>query len=1040
MFKQILIVTYLTVLLLGTVLFFIGFNGEKTNLEQNGSLNQDFKLPEIEYFEIEPIYDKVVYFIIDALRIDYLNIETKNPNNQIHNQFKYLNELMRSDELKNHIRFFNFKADFPTLTTFRIKSLMSGENPGIFDLISALRPKNNAETPTILKNLFLKNKKSVVAGDDTWDLLYSELIHYNHKFGSLDIRDFDSLDKFVEDKINFFLNHTNNHYEKYNDWKFMVNHFIGVDHIGHYSGIYNDDMKNKLSQMDQTAVKTLQLLLKINNKNDHLTPKEFTQQIHNFIKKNNKSEKILFLLFGDHGQNENGGHGGSCITETNAGFFAFSTIPFITSMEKIPEWDLPVKNKISEQVSLNERIKNIKVLNQIDTIPIISSSLGIPIPENNLGIFREDFKIHLKSGTEHDDHDDQDHHQQFLQEINYAKVMHNNAFQIFNRLLNNLGGQIRLQDAQIKSKYYEFYKSYQLVKNADLLRAQNNGESNQKNNYETLISICKKHYQLSYEFALLIQNKLLKDKSKFDWVSIIQGFLIIFSLFVFVSIIIIPSFNLSMSRFMFNQKKGFLSLSSSSESNEASSKQQLSIYNTIQFKSGQLFTIYLIIILISSIFNLIGIYLFSQNLFFTQDFIYYCNFFTFTIITLIMMHILIRYRYEIHSFYCNIFKLSLNNKELRWNFYWCIMTLLCLIHFCSYSASFARNEGKVVRFLLISYQIILLFSGSKNNLRQMLLPFIQLILIRFTFIFDYEIQQILNFGFFNIHLLLKSKITILFILIFYLFLLLIVYKNILNRWNILIMVIVPIYVWFNWINNNNIVRILALIQLTKTIYDLFIKRHRLKLSKELDKSAIETKNTVDYRLLINQWLNHHLILIFLLKNELIIPYSISSIIQLISIESLRLDGIIHHNSKENNNNNNNNRLISVPIKGIENIILLYLLSLNNFYNLGNKLKLETIPEYVGLIGLDYFHLIISQLLVIYFLTSHLFSLSIMLKLPSLGLRNPKIWMMGIILSKYLFTVLGIIILRENIMIWQILFPKLIYEFFFCFSFSIYYLF
>ncbi|WRK33979.1 Alkaline-phosphatase-like protein [Cryptosporidium parvum] len=853
MFKQILIVTYLTVLLLGTVLFFIGFNGEKTNLEQNGSLNQDFKLPEIEYFEIEPIYDKVVYFIIDALRIDYLNIETKNPNNQIHNQFKYLNELMRSDELKNHIRFFNFKADFPTLTTFRIKSLMSGENPGIFDLISALRPKNNAETPTILKNLFLKNKKSVVAGDDTWDLLYSELIHYNHKFGSLDIRDFDSLDKFVEDKINFFLNHTNNHYEKYNDWKFMVNHFIGVDHIGHYSGIYNDDMKNKLSQMDQTAVKTLQLLLKINNKNDHLTPKEFTQQIHNFIKKNNKSEKILFLLFGDHGQNENGGHGGSCITETNAGFFAFSTIPFITSMEKIPEWDLPVKNKISEQVSLNERIKNIKVLNQIDTIPIISSSLGIPIPENNLGIFREDFKIHLKSGTEHDDHDDQDHHQQFLQEINYAKVMHNNAFQIFNRLLNNLGGQIRLQDAQIKSKYYEFYKSYQLVKNADLLRAQNNGESNQKNNYETLISICKKHYQLSYEFALLIQNKLLKDKSKFDWVSIIQGFLIIFSLFVFVSIIIIPSFNLSMSRFMFNQKKGFLSLSSSSESNEASSKQQLSIYNTIQFKS--------------------------------------------------------------------------------------------------------------------------------------------------------------------------------------------VYKNILNRWNILIMVIVPIYVWFNWINNNNIVRILALIQLTKTIYDLFIKRHRLKLSKELDKSAIETKNTVDYRLLINQWLNHHLILIFLLKNELIIPYSISSIIQLISIESLRLDGIIHHNSKENNNNNNNNnRLISVPIKGIENIILLYLLSLNNFYNLGNKLKLETIPEYVGLIGLDYFHLIISQLLVIYFLTSHLFSLSIMLKLPSLGLRNPKIWMMGIILSKYLFTVLGIIILRENIMIWQILFPKLIYEFFFCFSFSIYYLF
>ncbi|KAK9170910.1 Alkaline-phosphatase-like protein [Cryptosporidium meleagridis] len=1029
MFKKILILTYLAVLLLGTALFFIGFNGEKTNLEQNGSLDQGFKLLEIEHFEIEPIYDKVVYFIIDALRIDYLNIETKNPNSLIHNQFKYLNELMRSDELKNHIRFYNFKADFPTLTTFKIKSLMSGENPGLFELTSSLRPNNNTESSTILKNLFLKNKKFVIIGDDTWDLLYNELIHYNYKFESLNIRDFDSLDNYIEDKIHLFLNHTNIHYEKYNDWKFMVNHFIGVDHIGHYSGVYNDAMKNKLSQMDQTAVKTLQLLLKINNQNDHLTPKEFTKQVINSIKTNNKSEKILFLLFGDHGQNENGGHGGSCITETSAGFFAFSTIPFIASMEKIPEWDFPVNNKTSEQVSLNERIKNIKVLNQIDTVPIISSSLGIPIPENNLGIFREDFKIHLENGTEYD------HHQQFLQEINYAKIMHNNALQIFNRFLHSLGILAGLRDHHIKSKYDQFYKSYQLLKDADLFRIQNYREDSPPNNYETLISICKKHYQLSYEFALLIQNRLFKDKSKFDWLSLTQGILIIFSLFIFVSVIAIPGFNLSMSRFMFNQKKAFLS--SSSEPNEPSPK-QLSIYNALQLKSGQLFTIYLIIILLSSIFNLIGLYLSSQNFLFTKDFIYYCNFSTFTIITLIMMHIMIRYRYEIYSFYSSIFKFSLNNKELRWNFYWCIMTLMCLVHFCSYSASFARNEGKIVKFLLISYQIILLFSGSKNNLRQMLLPLIQLILIRFTFIFDYQVHQILNFGLFNIQLLFNSKIIILLTLLLYLLLLLIVYKNTLNRWNIFIMGIAPVFVWFEWINNNTIVRILALIELTKTIYNSLAKRFRLRPFKESDKNVVETKNTADYRSIINQWLNQHLMLLFLLKKELIVPYSISSIIQLISIENLRLDGRNHHNSKENNNNNN--RLSSIPIKSIENIILLYLLSLNNFFNLGNKLKLETIPEYVGLIGLNSFHLIISQLLVIYFLTSHLFSLSIVLKLPSLGLRNPRIWMIGIILSKYLFTMLGTIILRENIMIWQILLPKLIYELFFCISFSIYFLF
>ncbi|KAH8582021.1 phosphatidylinositol glycan class O, partial [Cryptosporidium sp. chipmunk genotype I] len=1025
MFRQILILTYLIVLLLGTVLFFTGFNGEKANYTQSGSFKERFKLLEIESFEVEAIYDRVVYFIVDALRVDYLNIETRNPRNNIHNKFKNLNELMKNVELNKHIRFFNFKAEFPTLTTFRVKSLMSGENPGLLELISALRPKNNTESSTILKNLYLQNKKSAVIGDDTWSLLYDQLIHYNYKYESLDIRDFDNLDEFVKEKSNMFLNHTNPYYKKYNDWKFMVMHFIGVDHIGHYIGIDNHNMSNKLSEMDQSAAKTLQMLLKIDHGKENPTPKEFNQQIQNFTK-NSKSEKILFLLFGDHGQNEYGGHGGPCISETSAGLFAFSTIPFINSMETISEWNLPVNNnhtnKISGSASFNERIKNIKVLNQIDVIPIISAALGIPIPENNLGIFHDDFKIHLKKGTGHDYHDPNhfSFHQRLLQEITYAKIMHNNALQIFNRLLSILGTQQRLQN-DIKTKYYEFGKSYQLIKNVDLLRIK------KENDYEQLISICKNHFQLSHEFASLIQKKLFMDRSKFDWLSIIQGFIILLALLIFVSVIIIPGFNLSMSRFMFNQKKGFLSLSP--ESGASSSNHQLSITNTINIRSGPLFTVYLILIFLSSTINLIGLYLLNQNLLVSEALIYYYTAFTFTLITLIVMHILIRCRYEIQSFYFNMFKLSLSNKQLRWNFYWCIMALLCLLQFSSYSASFAKNEGKVVKFLLVSYQIILLFSGSKSNLRQMLLPIIQLLLLRFTYIFEDENQQVLRGGFLNFGLLLSSNMTRLFVLLIYLLLLLIVYRNILNRWNMLIIGIAPIYFWFNWIENNNLVRTLALIQVIKIINDLFIKRYRLKLFKESN-SNTSTTIIVNDKLIINRWINNHLILIFLLKNELIVPYSISSIIQLISIENLRLDGF-------NNNHNSRDNIFSIPVRVIESILLLYLLSINNFFNLGNKLKLESIPEYVGFVGLDHFHPIISQLVVIYFLTSHLFSLSILLKLPSLGLKNPRIWMMGILLSKYLFTIFGTIILRKNIMVWQILSPKLIYEFIFCSTFSIY---
>ncbi|OII73654.1 uncharacterized protein cubi_03452 [Cryptosporidium ubiquitum] len=1009
MFRQVLIVTYLIVFFLGGGLFFIGFNGERKSFEQGNSY-KDVKLLEIEFFKIEPIYDKVLYFIVDALRVDYLNIETKSPRNYIHNKLENLNALMRNVELSKHLRFYNYKADFPTLTTFRVKSMMSGENPGLMELLSVLRPKSNVDSSTILRNLYTHNMKSVVLGDDTWSLLYDQLIHYEYKYESLNIRNFDNLDDYVEEKSHLFLDSNNSDYKKYNDWRFMVMHFIGVDHIGHYIGINNQFMSNKLSQMDQLAKQTLQMLLKIDDEKN-LTPAEFSQKVQKFsenlLKTNHtdytKHEKILFLFFGDHGQNESGGHGGPCITETSAGLFAFSTIPFIEPMEKIPKWDLGMDNeKRPESLTFTERIKEIKVLNQIDMVPFVSSVLGIPIPENNLGIFNSDLKVNL-TGTEynHNNHvySDQNGFQEYLQEMTYAKIMHNNALQMFNRLLKVIESTQRLED-DIKSKYYEFGNSYNFIKDLDERLRKNkeeiifDSEFEKQSNYTSELKMFKNHYKVSREFASLIQRKLFKDRSKFDWVSITQGFMIMIALLVFVSVIIIPTFNLSMSKFMFNNKKGFLSLSTESPSNY--SKNTL----PINLRPGPLFTFYLIIILITSTINLIGLYLSNQKLMIPEIVMSRINTFTSVLITLIMMHILLRFRYEIKSFYSNMFTFNLSSKELRWNVYWCIMTLLFLLQFGSYSASFAENEGKVVKLLMVSYQIIILFSGSKNNLKKIILPLIQLILIRFTFIFEKDNHEILD-GFTGIGLLLTSNTTRLLIFMIYLFLLLLVYKNILNKWNMFLICIAPIYIWFNWVNNNNIIRLIGLINLIYIINSSLIKRIKRYRIRSKESSNMIMVNS---KLVINRWISNHLILIFLLKNDLIIPYAITSIIQLISIESLRSDG----ETKKD----------IMPAKG-------------------NKLKLDSIPEYVGLLGLNEFYPEISYLMVLYFLTSHLFSLSALLKLPSLGFRYPRIMVMGILLSKFLFAALGIIILRENIMVWQILSPKLIYEFVFCVSFSIY---
>lgn len=1048
MFKQVLVLAYFVLFFLGGILFFVGFFGEKTSVGQANHIN-DARLLEIDFFDVEKIYDKVVYFIVDALRVDYLNIETRSPSEQIHNRLENLNALMKSPELRKHIRFFNFKADFPTFTAFRVRSLMSGENPGLMNIIKAITPDNKENSPTILRNMYNQNKKCVIIGDETWDLLYRRLIHHNYRYGSLDIRNFHDLDNYVLESSNKFLNSANKDYHKYNDWSLMIMHFIGVDHVGHYLGVHNHFMKEKLSQMDKEARRSIQMLLKIDHDKD-MTPTQFAHQIQEFIQQGNtSSERILFLFFGDHGQTDAGGHGGSSIMEYSAGFFAFSTTPFMDPMEDVPHWKdgnssggVKSENGSSGPIDFSERVKGIKVLNQIDIVPIISSALGVSIPENNLGIFRRDFITEVRKGrgggTGSRQGDDGYHYREkmseYEQEKTYAKIMHNNALQMFKRLLA-LVGSFSILEEGIISRYYEFGKSYELLRETD--RRVTNGIKNAETfgeDYESLIRICKEHYELSHQFAEFLQGKLFKDRSEFDWWSSIQGFVILLSLLVFMLAASIPSFNFSVSRFMFNHKKGFLSLSPAS--NESSpghhsakntvspSTGQSLVPGSFSFATGPLFAFYLILIMLLSVASLVGLYLSSRRVL-ISNVITRLNGLTSVVTALVMIHVLVRFRQELRSFYFNIYAMIISSKESRWNLYWCVLVLACVLIFGSYSSAFARNGDIVVRFLLASYQIVLLFSGSKRNLRQMLLPIIQLVLIRFTFTFGGE-SPVLPWPF------LKSSTTGFTALMVYLLLLVLVYRDVLNKWNIFFICVAPVYVWFNWTENNNMMRLFGLLLLVYLLRSVFLRVRRgccrAKSKESPSSSGSSTATITETKTILNRWISNQLVLSFLLKNEMLLPFAVTSVIQLISVESLRKDYDHHHHSHA--------REVSI-VKSMESIILLFLLSLNNFFNLGNQLKLDSIPEYIGLIGLDYFHPIMSHFLVVYFLTSHFFSLSSLLKLPFIGLKSPRAVIMGIFLANFLFSLVGVVILRENILVWQILSPKLIYEFVFGLSFSLY---
>ncbi|XBW38356.1 hypothetical protein QEN19_003944 [Hanseniaspora menglaensis] len=120
---------------------------------------------------------------------------------------------------------------------------------------------------------------------------------------------------------------------------------LGVDHVGHKHGPNHVEMPRKLQQMD-----------------------DFISQ--NLIP--NIDEDTVLFIFGDHGMDHTGNHGGDSKDEIETTLFVYS----------------PGFDKKKDFVSDNDKIifeDGYQVVNQIDFIPTFSMLLDIPIPFNNLG-------------------------------------------------------------------------------------------------------------------------------------------------------------------------------------------------------------------------------------------------------------------------------------------------------------------------------------------------------------------------------------------------------------------------------------------------------------------------------------------------------------------------------------------------------------------------------------------------------------------------------------------------------------------------------
>ncbi|RHZ52439.1 hypothetical protein Glove_461g70 [Diversispora epigaea] len=294
----------------------------------------------------EPLFDRLVFMLVDALRSDFVFGENSG--------MEFVKSLIESHRAIPYTA----HASAPTVTLPRIKALTTGTFPNFLDAIFNIAESDTSSLEfqdnwlTQLKNA--RNMTISFFGDDTWIKLFPGIFKVTDGTSSL----------FATDTVEVDLNVTRNVIPQLlsPEWDALIFHYLGLDHIGHSSGPYSPLMIPKQREMDH-VVKTIYDII--------------VEQDEIRIKNNANAKPTLFVLCGDHGMNEAGNHGGSSIGETTTAFvFMSSKFNYMNYRNHIDYTDY---------TDHDHSLKFYKLVNQIDFVPTLSFAFGIPIPSNNLG-------------------------------------------------------------------------------------------------------------------------------------------------------------------------------------------------------------------------------------------------------------------------------------------------------------------------------------------------------------------------------------------------------------------------------------------------------------------------------------------------------------------------------------------------------------------------------------------------------------------------------------------------------------------------------
>ncbi|KAK1361792.1 GPI ethanolamine phosphate transferase 2 [Heracleum sosnowskyi] len=287
---------------------------------------EELKSLYLELSNISPSYDRLILMVVDGLPAEFILGRDDRPAQEFFRKsMPYTQSLLD----KGVATGYHTKAAPPTVTMPRLKAMVSGSVGGFLDVALNFNTQELLDD-NLIGQFFKIGWKMVMFGDETWLKLFPRSFARHDGVHSFFVKDTVQVDHNVSRHLDDELDKT--------DWKLLILHYLGLDHVGHTGGRNSVLMGPKLEEMDEVIKKIHRSMIQ------------------------NQLGRTLLMVVSDHGMTENGNHGGASYEETDA----------LMLLIGLRDYD--------------HRPTTHKTVNQVDITPTMALLFGVPIPINSAGI------------------------------------------------------------------------------------------------------------------------------------------------------------------------------------------------------------------------------------------------------------------------------------------------------------------------------------------------------------------------------------------------------------------------------------------------------------------------------------------------------------------------------------------------------------------------------------------------------------------------------------------------------------------------------